>query len=115
MLGNLGLILLIGPLCERHYGKRRLCVIVLSVAVSSSIAFTVLGKGNSSHLGASGVVFSLILLNSLCNYKEKKIPFTLLCTIVMWLTKELVLLLHDDGISHLGHLTGGVVGTLAGN
>jgi membrane associated rhomboid family serine protease len=114
--GNITYILLIGPNCEREFGCYTICVIVLLTAISSSLSHIFFGPRNSIQLGASGVVFMFILLNSLIETKSHRVPLTFICQVSIWCTKEVLdhLFDQDGGISHLAHLTGALVGTLSG-
>jgi membrane associated rhomboid family serine protease len=114
--GNITYVLLIGPNCEREFGCYKICVIVFLTAISSSLAHIFFGPRNSIQLGASGVVFMFILLNSLVENKSNHIPLTFICQLGIWCTKEVVAHLFDQdgGISHIAHLTGALVGTLSG-
>ena len=53
------------PACERHFGALALLKIIFYVALASGVAHMFLGAHNTVQLGASGVVFSMIILNSL--------------------------------------------------
>ena len=63
--GNITNLLLVCPAVERHWGGKQLCAIFIYVAIASGIAHMTFGPSNAAQLGASGVVFSTILLNSL--------------------------------------------------
>jgi membrane associated rhomboid family serine protease len=113
--GNIIHLLLVGPACEREYGTFKMLKIMILTTLSSSIAHILLGPRHSIQLGASGVVFMLILLNSLIELRLNRIPLTFICQISLWCYKEIYAhLFVNDGISHLAHLTGAVVGTIAG-
>ncbi|KAH8048944.1 hypothetical protein JL722_12179 [Aureococcus anophagefferens] len=62
--GNMVNLLLVGPASEKEFGSMNLLKIMVYVAVSSAVAHMALGPANGYQLGASGVVFALILLNS---------------------------------------------------
>jgi membrane associated rhomboid family serine protease len=114
--GNLVYILLVGPNCEREYGCYKICIIVFLTAISSSLSHLFFGPRDSIQLGASGVVFMFILLNSLIETKTHHIPLTFICQVGIWCSKEFIsnFWSQEGGISHLAHLTGALVGTLSG-
>ena len=113
--GNVTHLLLVAPACEREFGMYNMMRIIAWTAVASSLTHMILGPSNSVQLGASGVVFMLILLNSLVEVRLGSIPLTFLIQVSLWCYKEIALqLFSSDGVSHMAHLTGAVVGTVAG-
>ena len=113
--GNMTLLLLVGPTVEHEFRSRNLLYIMLIVAVVSAVAHILIGKSYTHQLGASGVVFACILLNSLVSADNGKIPLAFLLTLILYLGEELALLVwNSDGVSHHAHLTGGLVGAAAG-
>ena len=67
-------------------------------------------------LGASGIVFMLILLSSFANYKKGSIPITLILVAILYLSGQIInAVIHpNDGISQMGHIVGGICGTVFG-
>ena len=114
--GNVVNLLLVGPACERAFGAVHLLKIMLWTAFASGVAHMALGKAGTAQLGASGVVFSLILLNSLLARKGGKLSLTFVLTAALWLSGELggALSGGNSGISHVAHLSGALVGTVFG-
>ena len=111
--GNLLLLLLVGPACESALGPVRLSKIFACTSVASSVTHVLLGPANSVQLGASGVVFALILLNSCLERKEDEIPLTFVLTGALWLGRELAL--AKAGVASSAHLAGAAVGTYFGH
>eukprot|EP00934_Nitzschia_sp_Nitz4_P002317 Nitzschia sp. Nitz4//scaffold45_size130396//54893//55786//NITZ4_003446-RA/size130396-processed-gene-0.184-mRNA-1//1//CDS//3329552389//2317//frame0 len=113
--GNMTNILLVGPSTEKEFGSRNLIIIMVAVAISSGFGHVLFGPKNTSQIGASGVVFAMILLNSLVSASYGKIPVAFVLTAVMWAGDELwKLFFARDSVSHMAHLLGAVVGTIAG-
>eukprot|EP00542_Grammatophora_oceanica_P014996 CAMPEP_0194034160 /NCGR_PEP_ID=MMETSP0009_2-20130614/6566_1 /TAXON_ID=210454 /ORGANISM="Grammatophora oceanica, Strain CCMP 410" /LENGTH=183 /DNA_ID=CAMNT_0038674951 /DNA_START=104 /DNA_END=655 /DNA_ORIENTATION=+ len=113
--GNMTHLLLVGPSAEAAFGSLELIQIMVSVALSSAIAHIIVGKKNTRQLGASGVCFALILLNSLVSAKHGKVPVSFLLTATLWIGDEIWrFFFSGDGVSHHAHLTGAIVGTMAG-
>mmetsp|Transcript_4020 Transcript_4020/g.7126 ORF Transcript_4020/g.7126 Transcript_4020/m.7126 type:complete len:289 (-) Transcript_4020:27-893(-) len=113
--GNMTNLLLVGPSAEASFGSRAILHVILVVAVSSSLSHVVLGRQNSRQLGASGVVFAMILLNSLVAAKRGKIPVSFILISFLYLGDEMwKLFFISDGVSHSAHLVGGFVGTITG-
>lgn len=113
--GNLTHLLLVGPSVEHTFGSKNLLTIIFAVAISSAFAHIMLGGYNTHQLGASGVVFACILLNSLSSAKHGKIPVSFLLTSLLYLGEEFVKFVFPKGhVSHHAHLVGGLVGAAAG-
>lgn len=113
--GNMMHLLLTGPSVEHAFGSKNLLIIILVVAVSSAFAHIFIGRNYSHQLGASGVVFACILLNSLVSAENGKIPLSFILTALLYLGEEFVkLVLQTGATSHHAHLVGGVVGAIAG-
>jgi GlpG protein len=113
--GNLVLILLVGPSAEHAYGSGSILLLFFLVALSSALAHIVLGRSRTHQFGASGIVFSVILLNSLVAAERGKIPIIFVLTAGLWLTEEVLeFVWGGDAVSHHAHLTGAIVGTATG-
>ena len=115
--GNLVNFLLVGPQIEREYGLFSMLKIMVWTAVFSALSHMALGPSNGVQIGSSGVVFSLILLSSLVAAQDRRVPLTFVCQAVVWCWTEIGASLfssNSDGISHLAHLSGALVGTFAG-
>lgn len=112
ILGNLTFILLLGPILEEKYGSRTMLLMVMLAALATGI--TNILFMSSALLGASGIVFMLIMLSSITDLKNKKIPLTFILVLVIFLGKELVDIFNNDNISQVAHLVGGGTGTAFG-
>ena len=116
--GNVTHLLLVGPSVENEFGSKNLAIIMGIVSVVSAFVHILLGSTRSHQLGASGVVFACILLNSLVSADNGRIPVAFVLIAVMYLGDELTLMLNifnpDDRMSHHAHLSGGIVGAAAG-
>ncbi len=112
--GNMVLLLVVGPPMEEKYGSRPLLAGILLTALISG-ALQCLFFPHSALLGASGVVFLLILLSSLAGMKAGSIPLTLVLVAVIYLGQEIwsALFLRDN-VAHFMHLIGGLCGTAFG-
>jgi GlpG protein len=69
---------------------------------------------DSALLGASGIVFMLILLASTANIRHGEIPLTFIAVALLYLGGEVVGALREDNISQMGHLVGGLAGAAFG-
>ena len=113
-LGNILLLLVIGPPLEEEYGSRTLLAGILLTAGVSGILQCVFFPG-SALLGASGIVFMLIMLASLAGMKDGRIPLTLILAAVLYLGQEVYAMVAlRDNVANFMHLVGGVTGTVFG-
>ena len=70
---------------------------------------------NKRILGASGIVFMLIVLSSFVNIEAGKIPVTLVLICLFYIINEVRDgLFKKDNVSHLGHLLGALCGIVFG-
>lgn len=106
-------ILLIGPMIEEKYGSINLLKMILITALVTGIINSLVSKNRI--LGASGIVFMLILLSSLVNIQAGKIPLTLVLIFIFYIVTEIKDgLFKKDNISHLSHLIGAICGFIYG-
>ena len=113
LIGNLSMLLIIGPNCERRVGGNRLAAAMAVTAVVSGLVYVLLFP-SSALLGASGVVYMLIFLSALGDASEGEIPLTLILVAVLYLGKELYGMLFQDNVSQLTHVVGAVCGVVCG-
>ena len=112
LLGNMTFILLIGPIIEEKYGSiKTLLMIVFTALITGLINVAFFPSGL---LGASGIVFMLILLVSFTNVKQGKIPLTFILVAILFIGKEVVQSLQADHVSQSAHIIGGVCGSIFG-
>lgn len=111
--GNMLLILLLGPVLEEKYGSKNLLIMISLTAVVTSIVNNIFLS--TGLLGASGIVFMMIILASMASAKEGRIPLTLIVAIIVYIGDEVVSgLFTQDNISQLTHIIGGVCGGVFG-
>lgn len=107
--GNMTMLLLIGPIVEEKYGSWNLCIMMLVTALAGGILNMLFF--NTGILGASGIVFMLIILSAFTNMRKGEIPLTLILIAVIYLGQEIYSgITLNDGVSHFGHICGGVSG-----
>ena len=112
--GNMSLLLVLGPLVEKQYGAGRYLIMIVITALVTGLAHIVLSPGTAA-LGASGVVFMLILLAAMAGRSGGKVPLTLIVVAVIYLGGELAGgLFGQDNVSQLAHIAGGVCGIVFG-
>jgi membrane associated rhomboid family serine protease len=112
LIGNFMLILLLGPILEERHGSGSLLIMILITALFTGIAN--LAFSNGPLLGASGIVFMMILLASTANIRGGEIPLTFIAVAVIYMGGEIVRSFKDDQISQMAHLVGGVAGAAFG-
>lgn len=112
-INNFLLILLIGPMLEEKYGSRNMFLMIIFTAAITGIINIVFF--NTALLGASGIVFMLILLSSFANIQKGTIPLTLVIVVIIFMGKEIISgLFSRDQISQLTHIAGGFCGGVFG-
>ena len=113
-IGNIVLILVLGPNLEDRFGSWNLLWAILVTAVIAGVVQFVFFPG-SALLGASGIVFMMILLSSFGGVRNGVIPITLILVAVCYLGGELWdAIFVDDNVSQLTHIIGGLCGTVIG-
>lgn len=113
-LNNMLMILVIGPAMEEKYGSRALFQAIVITSVVSGVVQMVFFP-HTALLGASGIVFMLIVMSSLAGVKDGKLPLTLILVVVFYLGGEVVNgLTQLDNVSQLGHIIGGLCGAVLG-
>lgn len=111
---NMMLIIILGPMLEEKYGKKTLIAMILLTGLATTLAITLLFP-TSGVIGASGVVFAMILLASYTSFEEGTIPVTFLLVFVFYIGREIINgVFVNDNISQLGHIVGGLVGSSIG-
>lgn len=111
-MNNFLYILLIGPLVEEKYGSKNLIIMIGATALITGIINNIFTKKRI--LGASGIVFMLIILSSIVNTKNG-IPLTLILICIFYVIDEVIkLIFKKDNISHVGHLIGALSGLVFG-
>ncbi|MCL1876241.1 MAG: rhomboid family intramembrane serine protease [Synergistaceae bacterium] len=108
-VGNFLLILVVGPMVEEKYGfKNTVLMFLFTAAVTGGIHLVI---SRNMLMGASGVVFALILIASFTNIREGKLPLTVLLVGLLYIGSEVVRCLYSsDNISHISHIAGGICG-----
>lgn len=112
LVANFALILLIGPILEEKYHSGPLLAMMLVTALVTGI-INVLFL-DTGLMGASGIVFMMILLSSFTNIASGEIPLTFVLVVVVYLAREVVGALSEDSVAQFAHIAGGVCGSLFG-
>lgn len=112
-VSNMTLLLLVGPMLEEKYGSKKLLFLIGCTAVVTGIVHVLFFEG--AILGASGIVFAMIMLSSFVYSGKGEIPLTFLLVAAIYLGGQVVDgLFVQDNVSQMGHLMGGLVGSVVG-
>ncbi len=112
LMGNLTFILLLGPVLEEKYGSSKILFMMIFTALITAIIQVLLF--DNSVLGASGIVFMMIVLVSFTNVKRGRIPITFILILILFIGKEIINGFETNSISEFGHIMGGFIGSLFG-
>jgi len=111
---NMALFLVLGPLVEQRYGTLRLGLMILLTALITGLSHLLISP-DTAVLGASGIVFMLILLSAAAGRKSGKIPLTLVLVALIYLGQEIAGgILQKDNVSQWAHIIGGLCGMAFG-
>ncbi|MCK5006481.1 MAG: rhomboid family intramembrane serine protease [Spirochaetales bacterium] len=112
LMSNFSFILLIGPVLEeKHRSGALLAMLMMTALVTGILNIIFFSTGL---MGASGIVFMLILLSSFTNIRSGEIPLTFVLIVVLFLAKEFINAFAEDNISQFAHIIGGICGSLFG-
>jgi len=113
-IGNIMLIVVIGPMLEEKYGSKDLLIIMLITAFVTGLIHFIFFPGVQL-LGASGIVFTFILLASFTGYRGGSIPLTFIVVAFLYIGNEIYQgVFISDNIANLTHIIGGMVGAFFG-
>ena len=113
-IGNMMYMLLLGPMLEEKYGSRAIIVVILVTGLVTGVITWFFFPGIAL-CGASGVVFAFIMMTSFTSFKEGEIPITVILVAIIFIGQQVYEgLFVQDNISNMGHILGGMVGSLAG-
>ncbi|MCI7690957.1 MAG: rhomboid family intramembrane serine protease [Oscillospiraceae bacterium] len=107
--GNITMLLLVGPIVENHYGSWNTVIMMAATALAGGLLNMFFF--DTGILGASGLVFLMIILSAFTSMKKGEIPLTLILIAAIYLGQEIYSgIVVNDNVSHFGHLCGGVSG-----
>ena len=99
---------------KEKYGSRSLFWAIFLTALVSGLVQWLFFPGTAL-LGASGIVFMMIVMSSLAGMKDGYIPITLILVLVLYLGGEIVDgVVLSDNVSQLTHIIGGICGAVMG-
>ncbi len=112
LLGNFAFLLLLGPLMEERYGSKMvLLMFTVTAFVTGVINVCLIPR---PLLGASGIVFMLIILASITTLDKNEIPLSFIFVVAIYLGRELINGPKTENISTVAHIAGGLCGSMFG-
>lgn len=113
-MGNFTMILLLGPILEMAYGSGFVLLSVFVTSLATGLLNVFLFPGTVL-LGASGIVFMMIILASITNFNKGEIPLTFILVMVVYVGGQVWdALVKQDNISQFAHIAGGLAGSFMG-
>ena len=113
LTSNLVLMLVIGPALEERYGSGNICWAMAVTALVSGIIQCLFSPGVAL-MGASGIVFMMIIMSSLGGMRGG-IPITLILVFIIYIGGEVYNgVVSNDNISQITHIVGGICGAFMG-
>ena len=98
---------------DQHESRSLLQAILITALVSGLVQ--VIFFPATAILGASGIVFMMIVLSSLAGAEEGRIPLTLILVVVFYIGGEIINgVFQQDNISQMAHIIGGLCGAVIG-
>ena len=113
-ISNFVLILLVGPMLEEKYGGK--AILIMMVVTAFVTGMLVILLSDRGQLGASGIVFTFMLLASFTNMRKGKIPLTLILALVVFVGQEVIRSMGTEqtNIAYMAHIGGGICGAVFG-
>ncbi len=114
LLNNMMLLLILGPMLEEKYGTANMVLVMLATAIVTGVV-NMLFFPRMALLGASGIVFAMVLLSSITSVEERTVPLTFIVVAVLYIGQQVYQgIFQEDSISQVGHIAGGLVGSVLG-
>ena len=110
---NFMIILLVGPMLEEKYGGKWIIIMMVVTAFVTGVLHVAIN--DSAKLGASGIVFMMILLSSFANMQRGRIPLTLILAVGIFIGRDIVSAVTlGNNIAYMSHIVGGLCGAAFG-
>ena len=113
-ISNFILVLLVGPMLEEKYGSKAILIMMVVTAFVTGVLHLIMSE--HAQLGASGIVFTFMLLASFTNMTRGKIPLTLLLAVGVFLGREVISSMSNEqsNVAYMAHIVGGLCGAAFG-
>lgn len=113
-IGNATYLLLLGPILEEKYGSNVIAKIIVVTALVTGIVNYIF-FWNIGLCGASGVVFSFIILASFTGFNDGEIPLSFILVATIFIGQQIYEgIAVSNNISNISHILGGIVGAITG-
>lgn len=118
---NMLALLSFGPICEEDMSERRFLLFYMITGVFASITHMAFTNSPNPSVGASGSIFGLLVYSTLLHPNQKLsilfLPFLSMkgkwfITIILLSEVLFAVLDYKDGISHMAHIGGAMMGAL---
>ena len=111
---NAMFILILAPMIEEKYTSKNLAFMIATTAVVTGLLNVIL-MPHTAVLGASGIVFMLIVLSSFSYFDGHSIPATFILVLVLFIGREVWNAVSvADSVSQFAHIMGGLCGAFFG-
>ena len=112
LIANMSLVLLLGPIIESRYGSRVLVLVITITALVTGVINACLIT--HPEMGASDVVFMMIMLASFTSFAKNEIPLSFILVFILYIGGQFFNFgtLQHNGISVIAHIAGGLCGSL---
>ncbi len=112
LISNMSLVLLLGPIIESRYGSRVLALVITITALVTGVINACLIT--HPEMGASDVVFMMIMLASFTSFAKNEIPLSFILVFILYIGGQVFNFdtLQHNGISVAAHIAGGLCGSL---
>jgi membrane associated rhomboid family serine protease len=112
LISNMSLILLLGPILEDRYGSPMLTLMMITTSLVTGVinaCFITVPE-----MGASDIVFMMIILTSYTSLAKNEIPLSFILVFILYVGGQFynAKSLQTDGISVVAHIAGGLCGSL---
>lgn len=116
LIGNMAMFLILGTALEEKLKSGRFLILVAILTFLTGLTVSALGLfTHTSVLGASGLVFGLIMVTGTQGAKKGEIPITIILIAALWCIKEMGGVFdRTTHISNSTHLVGALWGLLYG-
>ncbi|MCL2153935.1 MAG: rhomboid family intramembrane serine protease [Oscillospiraceae bacterium] len=113
-ISNMLLLLVIGPQLEDRFSSSSLLWSIIATALVSGLVQFVFFP-HTALLGASGIVFMMIIMSTFLVYKKGTLPLTMILVFILYIGGEIANgIFQNDNISQLAHAIGGICGGIFG-
>ena len=113
-INNMLFMLVIGPQLEERFGSMSLLFVIFATALVAGVVQFVFFP-RTALIGASGIVFMMIIMSTFLVYKKGTLPLTMILVFILYIGGELTKGISiSDNISQLTHIIGGLCGGFFG-